>query len=74
MSEENTVETKDCKCRKQSAASHGAQNTVYGMGFIGALIYFVLHTSGFWGIVWAIVKAIFWPAFMVYKILEYFKF
>lgn len=73
MSEDNTAETKDCKCKKSNAASQGAQNTVYGFGFLGAVIYFIIHSTGFWGVVVGILKAFIWPAFLVYKVLEYFK-
>lgn len=46
-----------------------ASNTVYGMGFIGALIYYLSHAAGFWAGVVGILKAIFWPAFLVYEAL-----
>ncbi|MGB4847930.1 MAG: hypothetical protein WBP41_08445 [Saprospiraceae bacterium] len=46
-------------------------SAVYGMGFIGAVIYFIQHATTFWMGVVGIFKAIFWPAFLVYKWLEY---
>lgn len=46
---------------------------VYGLGFIGATIYFVQHATTFWLGAFGILKAIFWPAIVVYKLLEYFK-
>lgn len=48
-------------------------SAIYGMGFIGALIYFIQHATGFWMGVFGIIKAIFWPAFVVYKTLEFFQ-
>lgn len=49
---------------KQSSA-------VYGLGFIGAAVYFIVHATSFWMGVWGIVKAIFWPAFLIYKLMEH---
>lgn len=46
-----------------------ASNTVYGMGFIGALIYYLSHATGLWMGLVGFFKAIFWPAFMVYEAL-----
>ena len=47
-------------------------NAVYGFGFIGAVIYFVSTACGFWMGVLGILKAIVWPAFLVYEALQYF--
>lgn len=49
------------------------QDAVYGLGFIGALIYFIQHAAGFWMGVLGVLKAILWPAFLVYKLLEFLK-
>lgn len=46
---------------------------IYGMGFIGAAIYFIQHATGFWIGVLGFLKAIVWPGLIVYKALEYFK-
>ncbi|HEY5806272.1 MAG TPA: hypothetical protein VIS56_02700 [Candidatus Saccharimonadales bacterium] len=43
---------------------------VYGLGFIGAVIYFIQQASGFWEIILAILKAVVWPAILTYKLLE----
>lgn len=37
---------------------------VYGLGLIGALIYFIQQANGFSEIVIGILKAIVWPAFL----------
>jgi len=39
------------------------------VGVIGAAVYFVQGAVGFGGIVVAIIKAFFWPAFVVFKAL-----
>ncbi len=54
--------------------SHGMHkqggNAVYGLGFIGALIYFIGHATSFWLGALGIIKAMVWPALVVYKVLE----
>jgi hypothetical protein len=30
---------------------------VYGLGFIGALVYYGQHAAGFWAHVWAVVES-----------------
>jgi hypothetical protein len=39
---------------------------VYGLGLIGSLVYFWQQTSGLWDHVVGILKALVWPAFLVY--------
>jgi hypothetical protein len=51
----------------QATASGGA---VYGLGFIGAAIYFISHATGFWMGVLGFLKALVWPAYLVYEALE----
>lgn len=43
---------------------------VYGLGFIGAAIYFISTATSFWMGVLGILKAIVWPAFLVYEALK----
>ena len=44
---------------------------VYGLGLIGALVYYISHAVTFWAGVLGIFKAIFWPAMLVYELLKY---
>lgn len=44
--------------------------SVYGLGFIGAAVYFIGHAPTFWAGVLGFLKALVWPAFLVYKALE----
>jgi hypothetical protein len=55
------------------AYKSGGGDAVYGLGLIGALIYYVLHAPNFLMILWGIVKALVWPAFVVYHLLLFFK-
>ncbi|HBB64363.1 hypothetical protein A3K02_02255 [candidate division WS6 bacterium RIFOXYD1_FULL_33_8] len=47
-----------------------SSNAVYGLGLIGALIYFLSTATGFWIGVLGVLKAIVWPAFLVYEALK----
>lgn len=48
-----------------------AANAVYGLGLIGAAIYFISAATGFWMGVLGFLKALVWPAFMVYELFKY---
>ncbi len=50
-----------------------ASNGVYGLGMIGALIYYFKHAATFWAVLAGILKAVFWPAFLVYNLMEFLK-
>ncbi len=51
---------------------HGSSSAsaVYGLGFIGAAIYFIAHAANFWHGVLGILKALVWPAYLVYLALK----
>ena len=57
-------------CKNMNGGPSGA---VYGLGFIGALVYFIGHAGNFWEGVLGILKAMVWPAFVVYKLLGFLK-
>jgi len=46
---------------------------IYGLGLIGALVYFIQHAANFGAGVLGVLKAFVWPAFAVYKLLEFLK-
>ena len=50
-----------------------AGDAVYGLGFIGALVYYIQHTDGFLMGLLGVLKAIIWPAMVIYKLLEFFQ-
>ncbi|WP_457208817.1 hypothetical protein [Nocardioides sp. P5_C9_2] len=49
------------------AAGGGA---IYGLGVLGALVWFWQQADGFLEHLWGIVEGLFWPAFMVYQAFE----
>jgi hypothetical protein len=46
---------------------------IYGMAFIGGLVYYFQHAETFWIGVLGFFKALFWPGVLMYKILELLK-
>jgi hypothetical protein len=62
------------KCNKSGKANNAAScGGFYGLGLIGAAIYFISHAATFGAGVVGFLKALVWPAFLVYKLLEYLK-
>ncbi len=49
----------------------GGTGAVYGLGLIGALIYFIQEADGFWVGVLGVLKALVWPVFIVYHLLKF---
>lgn len=49
----------------------GGGNAVYGLGLIGAIVYYIQQAEGFWAVLLAILKAFVWPAFVVYDLLKF---
>lgn len=47
-----------------------SQAPVYGMGFIGAAIYYIAQAATFWDGLIGFLKALVWPAFLVYEALK----
>jgi len=61
------VKENGCKSYSCSSATSG----IYGLGFLGAAIYYISTATSFWMGVLGILKAIVWPAFLVYEMLKF---
>lgn len=48
-------------------ASAGGGNAVYGLGLIGSLVHFWQQADGFGEYLVGALKALVWPAFLVYE-------
>jgi hypothetical protein len=57
---------------KKEIQGNAPSGAVYGLGLIGAAVYFIMHAVGFWAGVLGILKAIIWPAFFVYYTFRHF--
>jgi hypothetical protein len=56
----------ECKCHRGTCGG-----AFYGLGFVGAAIYFVSTATSFWTVVLGIFKAIVWPAMIVFGLLKF---
>lgn len=61
-------ESCDCSCSKMKCDGSGA---IYGLGFVGAVIYYISTATGFWMGVLGVLKALVWPAFLVFELLKF---
>jgi hypothetical protein len=43
----------------------------YFIGIIGAAVFFIQQAATFWAGVLGVIKALFWPAFVVYYLLKF---
>jgi len=59
----------NCRKNRGGAVSDG----LYGLGFIGALVYYLQQATSLWTGIIGIFKAMVWPAFLVYELLAYLK-
>jgi hypothetical protein len=73
-SNSNTMEdySENRGSRNRNAANQ-AGGAVYGLGLIGAAIFFIGHAASFWAGVLGFLKAIIWPVILVYKLLEHMQ-
>ena len=71
MAKKTVGNTKDMNCCKHRMHECGTSGAVYGLGFIGAAIYYISTATGFWMGVLGFLKAIVWPVFFVYGGLKF---
>lgn len=56
---------------KHGAAAGGG--AVYGLGLIGAAVYFIQTASNFGEGLLGILKALVWPGFLVYELMKFLE-
>ena len=52
---------------KENINHNASSGAVYGLGFIGAAIYFISTATNFWMGVLGFLKAIIWPVLLVFQ-------
>jgi hypothetical protein len=65
-----THEHEHCE-HKHSHHHNNGGGAVYGLGFIGAAIYFIGQATTFWLGVLGFLKAIVWPVFLVLGLMKF---
>lgn len=56
---------------KKYCQDNGCGGMFYFTGFIGAAVYYISTATGFWNGVLGFLKAIVWPAFLVFELLKF---
>jgi hypothetical protein len=57
--------------RQKVIYRNGTSGAVYGLGLIGAWVYFIGHATTFWIGVLGFLKGFVWPALLVFEALKY---
>jgi hypothetical protein len=60
-----------CDSKHGKGGSHAAAGGVYGLAFIGAAVYYIQHAASFGDGVVGVLKAIVWPALLIYRLLGF---
>lgn len=55
---------------QDTVKNNAPQSAIYGLGFIGAAIYYISNATTFWVGFVGFLKAMVWPAFLVYEALK----
>ncbi len=70
---EQKIDTWASSCGKKKVGSNAGAGVVYCFGLVGALVYYIQTSSGFWDGVVGVFKALVWPGFLVFELLKFFK-
>ncbi len=62
-----------CQPRKTRIIHRGGGDAVYGLGLIGAWVYYIGHATTFAMGVLGFLKGIVWPALLVFELLKFLK-
>jgi len=57
---------------KKEMHGNAPAGAVYGLGLIGAAIYFIANATTFWMGVLGFLKALVWPLFLVYETFKHY--
>ena len=61
-----------CNTKASRSMPQGSSGAVYGLGLIGAAVYYIQQAPTFTAGVVGLLKALVWPAFLVYYALTSF--
>jgi len=56
---------------KKELQNNPQSSAVYGLGLTGAAVFYISTATSFWMGVLGLLKAIVWPAFLVYESLKF---
>lgn len=67
IAKKESKESGSCCCWHHSHCGNG----IYGLGFLGSAVYYISTATGFWMGVLGVLKAMVWPAFLIYGALKF---
>ena len=56
---------------QRGSIHQGGSSAIYGLGFLGAVIYFISSAPTFWLGVLGFLKALVWPVFLIYELFKF---
>jgi len=71
MTTETTTHEVQPKTKIIRQTNNGAGGAIYGLGLIGAWVYYIGQATTFWLGVLGFLKGIVWPAFLVFALMKY---
>ena len=69
--EKESDKNDSCKSWNFKGCAGGSGGALYGLGFLGALVYYISTATTFWMGVVGVLKAIVWPAFLVFGAMKF---
>ena len=73
MSDEEKGNTTNVKIVNKGVKNQGVGGGIYGLAFLGSLVYYLIHAETFWMGVLGFLKALIWPAILAYGLLGFLK-
>lgn len=59
------------KCGKSRGMKCGGTSCIYFLAFVGAAVYYIQLANTFWAGVLGVLKALVWPAMVVYELMGF---
>lgn len=56
--------------QKGKTVVNNSGGAIYGIGVLGTAVYYIVHATNFWMGALGIIKAVFWPGFLLYRVFE----
>ncbi len=71
MEENANVEKRKIMSCNTKGSNEACGGIAYFLGIIGAAVYYISTAAGFWAGVLGFLKALVWPAFLVFEMLKF---
>ena len=71
MEEKTSVKKKIMSCCDTKGSNEACGGIAYFLGIIGAAVYYLSAAAGFWAGVLGLLKALVWPAFLIFELLKF---